>query len=82
MKKYGIYALFVGIGALAGYLYWFHVGCNSGSCAITSVWYNSSIAGALMGYLTGDLALDAYKKINHKKKENGETARKRLSTHI
>lgn len=39
------------LGALAGYLYWYYVGCNSGSCAITSSPVNSTLYGALMGFL-------------------------------
>lgn len=41
----------VPLGALAGFLYWKFVGCNSGSCAITSNPYNSTIYGAAMGGL-------------------------------
>ena len=45
--------LLVGVllGAAAGYIYWQQVGCNSGTCAITSTWHNSSAYGALMGGL-------------------------------
>ncbi|MGZ8568383.1 MAG: DUF6132 family protein [Bacteroidia bacterium] len=39
------------VGALGGYLYWHFVGCSSGSCAISSVWYNSTGYGAMMGGL-------------------------------
>ena len=39
------------IGALAGFLYWKHIGCLSGSCAITSNPYNSTIYGSVMGGL-------------------------------
>ena len=46
--KYGIG---IGIGATAGYLYWYFVGCSSGTCAITSSPINSSVYGALMGGL-------------------------------
>jgi hypothetical protein len=38
------------IGALAGWLYWYYVGCAEG-CAITSSPVNSSLYGALMGGL-------------------------------
>jgi hypothetical protein len=41
----------VAVGALGGFLYWNFVGCSSGTCAITSVWYNSTAYGALMGGL-------------------------------
>lgn len=36
-------------GSLAGWLYWYYVGCSSGQCPITSKPLNSSIYGALMG---------------------------------
>ncbi|MBX7202944.1 MAG: hypothetical protein IT240_05390 [Bacteroidia bacterium] len=46
------------LGGIAGYLYYIFVGCNSGSCAITSNPLNSTIYGALMGALL----LDAFRK--------------------
>ncbi|MGE0772682.1 MAG: DUF6132 family protein [Cyclobacteriaceae bacterium] len=49
------YALGVALGAVAGFTYWYFVGCNSGSCAITSSPVNSSIYGGLMGVLTLNL---------------------------
>jgi phage shock protein E len=39
------------IGAVGGYMYWQQIGCNSGTCAITSKWHNSTAYGALMGGL-------------------------------
>lgn len=39
------------LGAIGGYLYWQQIGCNSGTCSITSKWQNSSAYGALMGGL-------------------------------
>ncbi|WP_299254110.1 DUF6132 family protein [uncultured Cytophaga sp.] len=41
----------IGLGALAGFLYWNFVGCSSGHCLIQSVWYNSTAYGAVMGGL-------------------------------
>lgn len=38
-------------GALAGYLYWHYIGCNSGTCAITSQPVNSTLYGSVMGGL-------------------------------
>jgi hypothetical protein len=38
-------------GAIGGYLYYHFVGCNSGTCAITSKPLNSSLYGAMMGGL-------------------------------
>lgn len=48
------------IGAIGGYLYYHFVGCNSGTCAITSKPLNSTIYGALMG----GLLFNIFKKEN------------------
>ena len=39
------------IGAVAGFMYWKLVGCNSGTCMITSKWHSSTAYGAVMGGL-------------------------------
>jgi LytS/YehU family sensor histidine kinase len=39
------------IGAIAGFAYWRFIGCNSGTCMITSKPLNSTLYGSLMGYL-------------------------------
>jgi phage shock protein E len=39
------------LGAAGGYAYYYFVGCNSGSCAITSSPINSTIYGTIMGGL-------------------------------
>lgn len=43
------------LGGIGGYIYYIEVGCNSGSCAITSNPYMSMLWGAAMGYLLFDL---------------------------
>jgi outer membrane lipoprotein SlyB len=45
--------LLIGIiaGAMLGFLYWNFIGCNSGTCLITSKWQNSTAYGAIMGGL-------------------------------
>jgi len=55
--------LVIGIlfGALGGYLYWRFVGCASGTCAITSVWWRSTLYGALMGGFAFDIIKDYIK---------------------
>ncbi|WP_304197492.1 DUF6132 family protein [Flavobacterium alvei] len=50
------------IGALAGYLYYFYVGCSSGTCAITSKPLNSSLYGAVMGGLLFNMFVKSSKK--------------------
>ena len=44
------------IGSVVGYLYWKFIGCNSGTCLITSKPLNSSIYGAVMGGLMLSMA--------------------------
>jgi len=39
------------IGAVGGYIYYYFVGCASGTCAITSKPFNSTLYGGLMGGL-------------------------------
>lgn len=39
------------LGSVGGYAYYSFVGCESGSCAITSSPLNSTVYGALMGGL-------------------------------
>jgi hypothetical protein len=51
LKKYQRNLIGITIGAIAGFLYWNYVGCASGTCAITSNPLNSTLYGALMGYL-------------------------------
>ncbi len=43
------------IGAIAGYAYYYYVGCASGTCAITSKPINSTLYGSLMGGLLFNL---------------------------
>jgi len=38
-------------GGVAGYLYYYFIGCSTGSCAITSRPLSSIIYGVIMGYL-------------------------------
>jgi hypothetical protein len=49
--KFFKYAAMISVGAIAGFLYWYYIGCTSGSCAITSSPVNSTIYGAIMGGL-------------------------------
>jgi len=43
------------LGAIGGYVYYAQIGCNNGSCAIGSNPYISTLWGAVMGYLLGDM---------------------------
>ncbi len=51
IKSIKLTLLGIFIGAIAGYLYYFYIGCASGTCAITSRPFNSTLYGAMMGGL-------------------------------
>jgi hypothetical protein len=58
-----ITAIGIVVGAIAGYLYYFYVGCVSGTCAITSKPLNSTLYGALMGGLVFNMFIKSPKKL-------------------
>lgn len=39
------------LGGIAGFSYYYFIGCNSGTCPITSNWHISTIYGAAMGFI-------------------------------
>ena len=47
--KYKLELIGLMLGSVAGWCYWYFVGCASGTCAITSSPVNSSLYGAMMG---------------------------------
>lgn len=66
IKNHKISFLVAFLGAAVGYAYWYFIGCESGSCAITSVWYRTAAYGAFMGWLVGDFANDKFNKQENK----------------
>jgi hypothetical protein len=61
MKKPFFKVLGVTIGGSCGFLYYYYVGCASGTCPISSNPYISVIYGGVLGYLF----LDMCKKSEH-----------------
>ncbi|AZI67104.1 hypothetical protein EIB71_05240 [Kaistella daneshvariae] len=49
--KYKLSIVGVIVGGLLGFAYYHFIGCNTGTCAITSKPFNSTAYGMLMGYL-------------------------------
>lgn len=58
------------VGALGGYLYYYFIGCASGTCPITSNPYISIGYGTLLGILLFDLFRKSEKKQPKKNKPN------------
>ncbi|MNG39703.1 hypothetical protein D3C84_1279230 [compost metagenome] len=56
--KHKLTLIGVALGAVGGYLYYYYIGCVSGSCAITSNPINSTLYGSMMG----GLLLNTFKK--------------------
>jgi phage shock protein E len=56
--KHKLTLIGVALGAVGGYLYYYYIGCVSGSCAITSNPVNSTLYGSVMG----GLLLNTFKK--------------------
>ena len=54
-QKYKSAFIGIAFGAVAGFFYWKFIGCSSGTCAITSKPLNSTLYGALMGFLVAGI---------------------------
>ena len=54
-QKYRRDLIGITLGAVAGFLYWKFVGCSSGTCMITSKPINSTLYGAVMGFLVAGI---------------------------
>ena len=51
IKKYKLGLIGIVLGGILGYAYYHFIGCNTGTCAITSKPIKSSVYGMVMGYL-------------------------------
>ena len=72
IKQKRIALIFLVLGAIGGFLYWKFVGCTSGTCAIKSVWYWSTLWGAAVGYLVGDFINDLLVRVKKKKEKKDD----------
>jgi hypothetical protein len=63
-KKFALFLLPVIIGALAGFAYYYFIGCKSGTCPITSNPLISTVYGGGMGLIL------AFGFTTNSKKEN------------
>jgi hypothetical protein len=53
------------IGGIAGSLYWYFIGCQSGTCPISGNPFASTAYGATMGYLASGLGHYRSKRHHH-----------------
>lgn len=68
------WSLGIALGAVAGFLYWYYIGCTSGTCAITSSPINSTLYGGFMGGLLLN-TFDSSKKNREMKTESDDSAK-------
>ena len=68
IKKHLIEIIFSVTGAIGGFLYWRFVGCLSGTCVIKSVWYLSTLYGAIFAWVIGSLGKDLLLSFKKEKK--------------
>lgn len=66
LKKHYLKLIGIAVGLLGGYLYYYFIGCNSGTCPITSNPWISTLYGGLIGYLLFDLFKPKAKKEDDK----------------
>lgn len=62
LHKHKLIIIGVIAGAIAGYMYYYFVGCASGTCAITSSPVNSTLYFALLGGLVMNILKPEPKK--------------------
>jgi len=67
IKRFGWIAIGVFAGAFVGWLYWYQIGCENGSCTIKSSPVNMTIYGAVMGGLVFDLIKSMWNKTKTQK---------------
>lgn len=70
IKKRWISLALAAIGAIAGYMYWQQIGCESGTCVIQSNWYTSAGYGLFLGYVLGDSIEKSLKRKQQSEKKN------------
>ena len=65
-QKYKLVIIGIVVGAIGGYAYYYFVGCENGTCAITSKPLNSTLYGAMMG----GILFSGFKGKNTENKKN------------
>lgn len=68
IKRYIILIAGTLAGVIAGYLYFYFIGCRSGACPLRANPYYNMLLGGLLGYIVTDWILSALRK-RHSKNE-------------
>ncbi len=63
--------LFIGMGAIGGFAYYYYVGCQGGSCPIQSNPYISTVYGGLLGFVLSGIFIK--KETNEASNEEKES---------
>ncbi|MDA3912078.1 MAG: DUF6132 family protein [Bacteroidales bacterium] len=71
IKKHRLSIIGAIVGGVGGYLYWYYVGCLSGTCPMKQLWYYNAILGALVGLFLADFIQTMINK-RKKRKEKDE----------
>lgn len=53
MNKWFKLSIAVVLGAIGGYAYYYFIGCNSGTCPLTSNWVITTLYGSSIGLVLG-----------------------------
>jgi hypothetical protein len=53
-KKHTFALWLVLAGLVAGFLYYYYVGCASGACPLKKLWYYNMAIGGMLGWVIGD----------------------------
>jgi len=61
LKKYWIYITGMIIGAMGGYMYWYHIGCLTGTCPLKA----TPIVSILLGISVGLYVSTFFKRKNN-----------------
>ncbi|MCB9047190.1 MAG: hypothetical protein H6550_13740 [Chitinophagales bacterium] len=73
IKKNSITIAGVIVGLIAGYLYWYFVGCADGTCPIQSSPWRMTPYGGLMGGLTGNILQDFVQRYRYRRHTDKHT---------
>lgn len=73
ISKYRLDIIGIVAGAIAGYAYYYYVGCSSGTCAITSHPWRMTLYGALIGGLFFDMFRKSPKSVDKTDENNNHS---------